>query len=622
MNQNVYITAIGRHLPGALVTNDRMESRLGLLGGKSSRIKDRILRENGIRGRYYAIDEEQKTTLQNHEMAALAVKDALQRRGIDSEKINYLATATSQADLPLPGFASMVHSNLDIDAPEIASFQSICSTGLMALKGAFLQVRTGESNVAVACASEMPSRLFKASRFEAQKEYQESGRLPFESEFLRWMLSDGAGACILEDKPKEKGFSLKIDWIKTRTFANKYPVCMYVGGPEQNGKRDAKSWLDFDHYAEAADSGYINLRQDVRLLPELIKIGVDVFFDLLNQNLFKSEDVDYFLFHYSSEAFKQPIVDLFARAGLRLPEEKWFTNLHTKGNTGAASIYIMLEELFNERELKEGQKILCMVPESGRFNIGFMLLEVVGSSAEQFTVNYSDIQAPKLALKDGTVQERLVRDLTRVWIDFERELRNVPIIQRLYRNQLSVEDYQKLLRNIRAQVIDGSRWISRAASNLIDQRLLEIRSMFIQHAKEEHRHHQMLEQDFISTGGNEAEIINFPKNLGSEALSAWMFQRASRENPVDILGAMYIIEGLGNRVAYEWGERILEQLKLNENQVSFLLYHGKNDENHFDRLEKALNSDLLTTEVAAQIVKTAKVTARLYRLQIEEIDNI
>jgi hypothetical protein len=53
--------------------------------------------------------------------------------------------------------------------------------------------------------------------------------------------------------------------------------------------------------------------------------------------------------------------------GFTIPYEKWFTNLSYKGNTGSASIYIMLEELFHSGKLKEGNKLLCFVPESGRF---------------------------------------------------------------------------------------------------------------------------------------------------------------------------------------------------------------------------------------------------------------
>jgi 3-oxoacyl-[acyl-carrier-protein] synthase-3 len=145
--------------------------------------------------------------------------------------------------------------------------------------------------------------------------------------------------------------------------------------------------------------------------------------------------------------------------------------------------------------------------------------------------------------------------------------------------------------------------------------------MFIEHAFDEHRDFRMIEKDFVSVGGDIADITSAEKNIGTEALSAWMFHRAGQENPFDLLGAMFIIEGLGMRVANRWGEKIRRQLGLKENQVSFLLYHGANDVNHFDRFEKVVGSGVLTEELVTRIVKTAKVTARLYLLQLEELGN-
>ena len=132
---------------------------------------------------------------------------------------------------------------------------------------------------------------------------------------------------------------------------------------------------------------------------------------------------------------------------------------------------------------------------------------------------------------------------------------------------------------------------------------------------------KMLENDFESVGGLRDTIIRHPRNIGSEALSAWMFHRASQENPFDLFGAMFIIEGLGNRMAKRWGTKIKEQLGLKNEQVSFLVYHGVNDASHFEKLENAINSGLLSEKLIERIVKTAKVTARLYALQLEELGN-
>ena len=84
---------------------------------------------------------------------------------------------------------------------------------------------------------------------------------------------------------------------------------------------------------------------------------------------------------------------------------------------------------------------------------------------------------------------------------------------------------------------------------------------------------------------------------------------------------MFIIEGLGRQVARRWGERIKDQLELDESQIKFLLYHSESDDIHFERLDKAVQSGILTDELVEDIVKTAKVVARLYVLQLEEIGN-
>ena len=215
---------------------------------------------------------------------------------------------------------------------------------------------------------------------------------------------------------------------------------------------------------------------------------------------------------------------------------------------------------------------------------------------------------------------RVLRGLAVVWLDFESALDQVPLIQRLTRGQLRMTDYQQLLCNHRQQVVDGSAWIARAASH-IDGSHLELRSRFMQHMVTEHRDYQMLEQDYVAVGGSLDVIRNTAKNVGSEALSAWMFHKASQPNPIDLLGAVFIIEGLGQRKAREWGEAIRDQLRLDDGQVSFLLYHGAHDGDHLADFEDMVRLVAHDPAVCDAIVKCAKVTARLYRLQLEELGN-
>lgn len=212
----------------------------------------------------------------------------------------------------------------------------------------------------------------------------------------------------------------------------------------------------------------------------------------------------------------------------------------------------------------------------------------------------------------------VLRKLAVVWSDFEGRLAQTPLLRKLARGRLTLDDYRALLANLRQQVKDGALWMSRAASN-IDEEHLELRSRLMKHAVTEHRDFGLLEADYVASGGAIDVIRAAEKNVGSEALSAWMFHEASRPNPFGLLGAMFIIEGLGAIKAAEWGRQIRERLGLAEDAVRFLLYHGANDTTHVGEFEAMLRLVLPDAATAKRIVTCAKVTARLYALQIEEI---
>lgn len=613
--KKVYITSTGSFLPNSPISNEDMEDFLGRVNGKPSRVKDKILDQNGITTRYYAIDKNQNTTHSNANLAIEAAKSAIKNSPIRPSEIEMLSTGTTQGDLLVPGFSSMVHAGLDIDVCEVSSFQSVCASSMMALKNAYLQIKSGEKSNALSIGSEFASRQFKASRYEAQNLNQ----LSFDTEFLRWMLSDGAGAFVLQDKPAEHGLSLEIEWIDLESHAHKFPVCMYTGKTD-NSKENEMSWMDYPNYEEASKAGALNLKQDIRLLNKVIQTGVGHYFRLIDLGLISAKEIDWLCCHYSSEIFKAPIKELMEKGGGSIGDEKWFSNLKHKGNTGAASIYIMLDELFHSNNLKEGQTILCMVPESGRFVTSFMKLKVVKQNNSTNPYPIREIEAPELNVNKTTTSEWLIRQLSNIWINFESELLHVPIVQKIHEGNISLEDYKLLLRDLRQQVIDGSQWISRAASN-IDIEIFELRSAFIKHTAVEHKDFLMLENNYVNLGEPLEDIQSGEKNIGSLALSNFMFQQASKNNPIDLLGAMFIIEGIGKRLAAFWGNMIKDQLQLNKDQVSFFTYHGVADEKHFESLEDALNHPLMDMTLAKRIAKTAKTTAALYKMQLQELGN-
>ena len=367
---SVYITSTGAFLPGPPIGNDEMEDILGYVDGKKSRLKRRILKANGILTRHYAIDKNHDTLWSATDMGVLAAQKCLERSSLSSGQVEMLSCATTQGDMVIPGFGSMVQAGLDIPEVELHTTHGICSSSSMAIKAAFNNIRVGDQNNALVVVSELASRLFKNTRYEAAGG---SAAMNFNAEFLRWMLSDGAGALLLEDKPRGKCF--RIDWMRSFSHADSFPVCMGIGSTTD--VNDKRTWQDFATYAEAEAHGALLIRQDIRLLEHIVKLGVDGALRLIEEGLLDTSKLDHLLCHYSSHHFKSRIYDLLDMAGAKIDEQKWYSNLYTRGNTGSASILIMLDEFLREDRAKVGDTMVCMVPESGRFNVAYMHLTMV-----------------------------------------------------------------------------------------------------------------------------------------------------------------------------------------------------------------------------------------------------
>lgn len=216
--------------------------------------------------------------------------------------------------------------------------------------------------------------------------------------------------------------------------------------------------------------------------------------------------------------------------------------------------------------------------------------------------------------------QECLQGLMRIWFDFERQLGRVPVIQRLERGKFTLDDYRILLLHLRQQVIEGARWITRCASSF-ERDYADVRSMVIGHAQDEHRDYEILEADFVATGGDQEEIRAGQRNAGSEALHAFMMYRASQPNPVDLIGAMWIIEGLGQKMASDWARRVDEATGGDGRYTRFMRYHSENDDAHLEKLYSLIDRVCRTQADQQAILRTARVVARLYTLQLEEVDH-
>jgi 3-oxoacyl-[acyl-carrier-protein] synthase-3 len=376
----VYITNTASYFPNEPVSNEEMEEYLGYINAKPSKSKRIVLRNNGIKRRFYAITREGKPTHTNAQMTALAVKALFKDDPEKLKTVELLACGTSSPDQMMPSHAVMVHGWLpESNAIEVVSPSGVCCSGMHAFKYSYMAIKTGEVETAVSAGSERLSRVLRSDVFEDEVQsliqLEENPYIAFEKEFLRWMLSDGAGAFLLSNKLNENGLNLRIEWLEGVSYAQQMEPCMYMAS-EKLADGTLKSYMDYTP-EELIRGSVLSIKQDVKLLSEhIVPLGGVKLKQIFDKKGLKSSEIDHFLPHMSSGFFKDKIYDELKRNGLEIPYDKWRVNLDTIGNIGAGSIYLMIDELFHSGMLKKGEKILLLVPESSRFSYVYGLLTV------------------------------------------------------------------------------------------------------------------------------------------------------------------------------------------------------------------------------------------------------
>ena len=378
MPSKVYINKIEKFLPNEAVSNEEMEHILGKINDTPSKSRRLILRNNGIKKRFYALDKNGNFTHNNAEITAEAIKKLI-ADDFSLQNMEVLSCGTSTPDVLLPSHAAMVHGLLKNKSVELNSSSGVCCSGMNALKYGYLSVKSGNSENAVCTGSERVSTWMMADKFQKEidhlQQLEQQPILAFKKDFLRWMLSDGAGAILLENKPKGAG-SLEIQWMESFSYAFELEACMYAGG-EKLEDGSLKAWSEFKAEEWQTESVF-SLKQDVKILDEHILVkGVESTKKALEKHGVSVDEINYFLPHISSMYFRERLYKEFVKQGLEIPKEKWFINLEEVGNVGSASIYLMLEALFHSGTLKKDDTILLSVPESGRFSYAYAFLKVV-----------------------------------------------------------------------------------------------------------------------------------------------------------------------------------------------------------------------------------------------------
>ena len=350
MKNDVFITGTSCFFPNEPILNEDMEDFLGLIAGKHSRVKPIILKQNGIKQRYYALTKKQEITHTNAEMAIRSIQRLLEHSAITNQEIELLTCATSSPDQMLPSHASMVHGLMTTKPMEIFSASGICLSCLQAFKTAFWGVLTGEKRNAICSTSELTSATLLSKNYDIEYERcADLGTQPYmalEKDFLRFMLSDGASAVLLQDNPGN-GKALKVEWVEMTSFANELPTCMFMGAEsEENG--DLRSWKSFSNQ-ERIDRSLFVVKQDVKLLGNhAVPYWAKHIKYCLEKHKVSPDTISYVLPHVSSMFFYDKIINELKQTGIGIDEGKWFTNCQRSA--------ISLQQLYSQFWMSSGRR--------------------------------------------------------------------------------------------------------------------------------------------------------------------------------------------------------------------------------------------------------------------------
>lgn len=373
----VYINKTSSFLPNEPITNDEIEDVIGKIGGNASKAKNLILKKNQIKTRYYSLNKEGKIVYSNAEMSVQAIRK-LFTENFPPEQLELLACGTSLADQLMPSHASMVHGLLpETGNLHIISPSGVCASAMQGLYSCYNAIKAGSVNNAITTGSELASPIFKSDFFQIEyeklAELMAKPRIAFEKDFLRFMLSDGAGAFLMSNQ-LTKGLNYEVDWVEGFSFANEMPPCMTLGC-EVTPEKKVISWKAIDP-AHWAETGTFAIKQDPSLVEYCVPYAAKTLARSCKKHPFDYNSVDYFLPHISSMYFYDKTMQEFRKQDLHIPENSWYVPLPEVGNVGSASIYVALDRLQADKKLMDGQKVLLWIPESSRFNFYCIMLTV------------------------------------------------------------------------------------------------------------------------------------------------------------------------------------------------------------------------------------------------------
>ena len=304
------IVSVGAYAPKRILTNADLE--------KIVETNDEwIVQRSGIRERHIA-DETEATS----DLALKAAQQALERANLVPDDIDFIAVGTTTPDMFFPTVGNILQHRLGCKRVGSVDMLAACAGSVYSLSIGAQFIQTGKYRRVLCVGAETLSKI---------TDFTDRGTCV--------LLADAAGAAVLEASTDESGlidFDLYSD--------GQYWDLLYMPG---GGARNPATHETVDkgmHFAKMKGA-------------EVFKVAVRMFAEcteaILSRNGFTADDVNLFIPHQANLR----IIEAAAKR-VNLPMERVFVNVDRYGNTGAASVYVALEEALAGGRIKKGDLIL------------------------------------------------------------------------------------------------------------------------------------------------------------------------------------------------------------------------------------------------------------------------
>lgn len=326
------IIGTGHFVPGSPVPNERLSKVMDTSD-------DWIFQRSGIRQRHFAGEGQAAS-----DFAFEASKRALEAAGIAADEVDYILFSTMTPDYVFPGSGAVLGAKLGIAGVPALDLRQQCAAMIFSMQLVDGLIKSGIAKTILVVGAEAHAGFMPwedwdivdgTSDREATPEAKAKAN---EHRALAVLFGDGAGALVIRATDRDAGLVAS----KVHTDG-RHAETLYVPG---GGFRTRPYWKK-EHFDEQAHiprmDGRTLFKFAVTKLPETARA-------LLAETKTPIDTVDYFLAHQANAR-----INTYVREQLGVPEEKMPMNIERFGNTSAATIPILIDEITRAGKLQRGQ---------------------------------------------------------------------------------------------------------------------------------------------------------------------------------------------------------------------------------------------------------------------------